>query len=129
MFKNKEAIIEQMEKHAAIMRPKFEAVENALIRDLGEKGIAEWSKPLGGYFVSFNAMEGCAKRIFALCEEAGVALTKVGATFPYGNDPKDSNIRIAPSFPPVEDLKKAMDRFTVCVRIASIEKILAEREV
>ncbi len=127
MFADKESIMEQMKKHAAIMRPKFEAVENALLRDLGGKGIAEWEKPLGGYFVSFNALSGCAKRIYELCAAAGVALTKVGATFPYGRDPEDSNIRIAPSFPPVEELKKAMDRFTVCVRIASIEKILAER--
>ena len=128
MFKNKEGIMEQMKKHAAIMRPKFEAVENALSRDLSGKGIAKWEKPLGGYFVSFNAMPGCAKRIYLLCEEAGVALTKAGATYPYGNDPADSNIRIAPSFPPLEELKMALDRFTVCVRIASIEKILAERK-
>ena len=129
MFKDKAAIHAQMKKHAVILRPKFEAVDSALERDLAGKGIATWSKPLGGYFVSFNSMEGCAKRIFELCEEAGVALTKAGATFPYGLDPEDSNIRIAPSFPPVSELMVAMDRFTVCVRIASIEKILAERGV
>ena len=129
MFKDKESLMEQMKKHAAILRPKFEAVDSALERDLGGKEIATWSKPLGGYFVNFDSMSGCAKRIYHLCDEAGVALTKVGATFPYGNDTEDRNIRIAPSFPPVEELTVAMERFTVCVRIASIEKILAERGV
>ena len=128
-FKDKAGIMEQMKRHAAIMRPKFEAVEDALVRDIAGKGIAEWKKPLGGYFISFNALPGCAKRIYELCAEAGVALTKAGATYPYGMDPKDSNLRIAPSYPPVDELKKAMERFTVCVRIASIEKILSERKV
>ncbi len=127
MFKNKEMLMEQMKKHAAILRPKFEAVLNALEKDLGGKGIAKWSKPLGGYFVSINTMPGCAKRICQLCDEAGVSLTKAGATYPYGNDPEDSNIRIAPSYPPVNELKAAMERFTVCVRIACVEKILSER--
>lgn len=124
MFKNKADIAAQMKKHAAILRPKFETVIHTLERDLGDCGIAEWSKPLGGYFVSFNAMSGCAKRIYELCTDAGVALTAVGATFPYGKDPEDRNIRIAPSFPPINELQMAMDRFTVCVRIASIEKLL-----
>jgi DNA-binding transcriptional MocR family regulator len=128
MFKNKEMLLEQMKKHAAVLRPKFETVLNILERDLGGKEIAFWSKPLGGYFVSVNAMPGCAKRIYHLCDEAGVSLTMVGATYPYGNDPEDSNIRIAPSYPPVSELEIAMERFTVCVRIASIEKILADRE-
>jgi len=128
MFKNKETLLEQMKKHAAILRPKFETVLNTLENDLGGKEIATWSNPLGGYFVSVNTMPGCAKRVFHLCDEAGVSLTKVGATYPYGNDPEDSNIRIAPSFPPVSELQTAMERFTVCVRIASIEKILADRE-
>ncbi len=129
MFQNKEGLLEQMKKHAAILRPKFETVLEILERDLGGKGIAFWSKPLGGYFVSFDAMPGCAKRIYHLCDEAGVALTKVGATYPYGNDPEDSNIRLAPTFPPVSELEIAMERFTVCVRIASLEKILGERNV
>ncbi len=124
MFKNKAGILEQMKKQAAIMRPKFEAVLAILERDLGDCNIAEWSKPLGGYFISFDAMSGCAKRIFELCSDAGVALTQVGATFPYGKDPEDRNIRIAPSFPPIHNLILAAERFTVCVRIASIEKLL-----
>ncbi len=128
MFKDKAAVLEQMKKHASILRPKFEAVLSILERDLGGCEIAQWSKPLGGYFISFDAMPGCAKRIFELCTEAGVALTQVGATFPYGLDPEDRNIRIAPSFPPIEELKLAVERFTVCVRIASIEKILADRK-
>ncbi len=126
-FKNKDDVLAQMKKHAAVLRPKFDAVLEILERDLGPCGIAEWSKPLGGYFVNFDAMPGCAKRIYELCKEAGVALTTVGATFPYGVDPEDRNIRIAPSFPPIEELKLAMDRFTVCARIASIEKILSQR--
>ncbi|MBQ7935273.1 MAG: aminotransferase [Clostridia bacterium] len=127
MFKDKEAITEQMKKHAAILRPKFETVLSVLERDLGACGIASWSKPLGGYFISFDALPGCAKRIAQLCAEAGVALTPAGATYPYGVDPEDRNIRIAPSFPPIDELKLAVERFTVCVRIASIEKILADR--
>ena len=129
MFKNKEVLLEQMKKHAEILRPKFEAVLNILDRDLEGKGIATWSKPLGGYFVSVNAMPGCAKRIYHLCDEAGVSLTMVGATFPYGNDPEDSNIRLAPSYPPVSELEIAMERFTVCVRIACIEKLLADKGI
>ncbi|MBQ8894072.1 MAG: aminotransferase class I/II-fold pyridoxal phosphate-dependent enzyme [Clostridia bacterium] len=129
MFKNKDMLLQQMKKHADILRPKFETVLHILERDLGGKGIAKWSKPLGGYFVSVDALPGCAKRIYHLCDEAGVSLTMVGATFPYGNDPEDSNIRLAPSYPPVSELKIAMERFTVCVRIAGIEKILADREI
>jgi len=127
MFKDKAAVLEQMKKHAAILRPKFEAVLDILERDLGSCEIASWSKPKGGYFISFDAMPGCAKRIYELCTQAGVALTTVGGTFPYGVDADDSNIRIAPSFPPIDELKLAVERFTVCVRIASIEKILADR--
>ena len=129
MFENRESLLAHMKKHAEILRPKFEAVLGALEMDLGGKDIAEWSKPLGGYFVSVNVLTGCAKRVYALCDNAGVSLTKVGATFPYGNDPLDSNIRLAPSFPPVDELKVAMERFTVCVRIAAIEKILADRNI
>lgn len=129
MFPNKEALMNQMKKHADILRPKFDAVLEILERDLGGKEIADWSKPLGGYFISFDSMPGCANRIYHLCDEAGLVLTKVGSTFPYGNDPEDSNIRLAPSFPPLDELKDAMDRFTLCVRIACAEKILADRGV
>ena len=129
MFKNKADLLAHMKKHAEILRPKFEAVLSALEHDLGGKDVASWSNPLGGYFVSVDVMQGCARRVYALCEGAGVALTKVGATFPYGKDSLDSNIRLAPSFPPVNELKIAVERFTVCVRIAGIEKILADRNV
>jgi DNA-binding transcriptional MocR family regulator len=129
MFPTKESLMEQMKKHADILRPKFEKVLEILDRDLEGKEIAVWSKPLGGYFISFDSMPGCANRIYHLCEEAGVALTKVGSTYPYGNDPEDSNIRLAPSFPPVAELQDAMERFTLCVRIACAEKILADRGV
>lgn len=129
MFKNKEGLLAQMKKHAEILRPKFETVLRILERDLAGKEIASWSKPQGGYFISFNAMPGCAKRIYHLCDEAGVSLTMVGATYPYGNDREDSNIRLAPSCPPVSELEMAMNRFTVCVQIASLEKILADRNI
>ena len=114
-----------MEKHAKTIRPKFEAVQDILNREIGDRGIAKWSNPKGGYFVSFFAMNGCAKRIGVLANEAGLTLTPVGATYPYGSDPDDSNIRIAPTFPPLEDLKKAMELFAVCVQIAAIEKLLS----
>ncbi len=114
-----------MEKHAAILKPKFEAVLSALESNLAALDCAEWEKPKGGYFVSVNTMDGCAKRVVALCKEAGVVLTGAGATYPYGKDPKDSNIRIAPSFPPVDELVTAMELFCLCVKIASVEKLLA----
>lgn len=126
MFENKASLLDQMKKHAEILRPKFETVLRILERDLGGLDIADWSKPLGGYFVSVNTLPGCAKRVYQLCDEAGVSLTAVGGTFPYGKDPQDSNIRLAPSFPPVSELETAMERFTVCVRIASIEKMLTK---
>lgn len=113
-----------MSRHAAILRPKFEAVENALEKDLGGLGIASWTNPRGGYFISFDSMDGCAKAIVAKCAEAGVKLTPAGATYPYGKDPKDSNIRIAPSFPTLEELKKAAAVFTLSVRLVSVEKLL-----
>ena len=117
-------MVEHMRKHADIIRPKFEAVEEILERELGGLGIGEWTKPHGGYFISFDAMEGCAKAIVAKAKEAGVVLTGAGATYPYGKDPKDSNIRIAPSFPTLEDLGKAAEVFVLCVKLTSVEKLL-----
>ncbi len=123
-FKNKAGVLEHMKKHAAIMRPKFEAVLNVLETELGGLEIGEWTKPKGGYFISFDSMEGCAKTIVAMMKDAGVVMTGAGATFPYGKDPKDSNIRIAPSFPPSEELELAAQIFTVCVKLASVNKLL-----
>ena len=124
-FKNIDGLREHMRKHAAILRPKFEMVLNTLDRELGGLGIGEWTKPHGGYFISFDSMEGCAKAIVAKAKEAGVVLTGAGATYPYGKDPKDSNIRIAPSFPTPEDLGKAAEVFVLCVKLTSVEKLLA----
>lgn len=123
-FKNLEGLKQHMKKHANEMRPKFEAVLDVLEEELADTGIASWEKPYGGYFISFEAMEGCAKKIVAKCKEAGVTLTGAGATYPYGKDPKDSNIRIAPSFPNLEELAQATDLFVLCVKLVSIEKIL-----
>ncbi len=123
-FKNLEGIRAHMKKHAAIIRPKFEAVLAVLDKELGGLGIGEWTNPLGGYFISFNAMEGCAKAIVAKCKEAGVVLTGAGATYPYGKDPKDSNIRIAPTFPTAEQMAAATDLFVLCVKLVSVEKLL-----
>lgn len=124
-FKNVEGLKAHMQKHAAILRPKFEAVLGILDQELGGLGIGEWTKPLGGYFISFEAMEGCAKAIVAKCREAGVVMTGAGATFPYGKDPKDSNIRIAPTFPNAQELEAAAELFVLCVKLVSVEKLLA----
>lgn len=126
-FKNIDGLKAHMMKHADEMRPKFEAVLKVFDDELGGCGIGEWSKPKGGYFISFDAMEGCAKKIVAKCKEAGVTLTNAGATFPYGKDSKDSNIRIAPSFPTPEEMAMAADLFVLCVKIVSIEKILENK--
>ncbi|MBP3817460.1 MAG: aminotransferase [Butyrivibrio sp.] len=115
-----------MKKHAAIIRPKFEAVLETLERDLEPVGIGSWTNPKGGYFISFDAPDGCAKAIVDKAKKAGVTMTKAGATYPYGKDPHDSNIRIAPTFPSLNDLKLAMDIFTVCVRLVAIDKLLEE---
>lgn len=123
-FKNLDGLKAHMKKHADEMRPKFEAVLDVLDKELSGTGIGSWIKPLGGYFISFDAMEGCAKKIVEKCKEAGVILTNAGATFPYGNDPKDSNIRIAPSFPTPEEMAQATDLFVLCVKLVSVEKLL-----
>lgn len=123
-FKDLDGMIEHMKKHAAIMRPKFEAVLATLDKELEGLEIGSWYRPKGGYFISFDALEGCAKKIIAKCKEAGVVMTNAGATFPYGKDPKDSNIRIAPSYPTPEELKQATDLFVLCVKLVSIDKIL-----
>ncbi len=113
-----------MREHAAILRPKFEKVDEVLTRELGGLGIGTWTKPLGGYFISFDSMEGCAKAIVAKAKEAGLVMTDAGATYPYGKDPKDSNIRIAPSFPTVEELEVAAKIFVLSVKLVSVEKLL-----
>ncbi len=123
-LKDLEGVKAHMRKHAALLRPKFEAVETVLERELGGLEIGSWTKPNGGYFISFEAMPGCAKKIVAKCKEAGVTLTGAGATYPYKNDPKDTNIRIAPSFPSPEDMAKATDLFVLCVKLVSVETLL-----
>ncbi len=117
-------MLEHMKKHAAIIRPKFEAVLDTLDRELGNLDIATWTKPNGGYFIGFDTMDGCAKKVIAMCKEAGVVMTPAGATYPYGKDPHDSNIRIAPTYPSTEELKQACEVFVTCVKLASIDKIL-----
>lgn len=123
-FKDMDGMLAHMKKHAAIIRPKFEAVLEVLDRELSGLGIGEWTRPIGGYFISFDAMEGCAKAIVEKCKEAGVVLTGAGATFPYGKDPKDSNIRIAPTFPTPEEMAAATDLFVLCVKLVSVNKLL-----
>ncbi|MBS5522919.1 MAG: aminotransferase [Clostridiales bacterium] len=125
-FKDIDGIHAHMRKHAAIMRPKFEAVIDTLEKELGGLEIGSWIKPKGGYFISFDAMDGCAKAIVAKAKEAGVVMTNAGATYPYGKDPHDSNIRIAPSFPTLDELKMAAKLFTVCVKLVSVKKLLGE---
>ena len=115
---------EHMKKHADLIRPKFEAVLESLEENLGGLGICAWTKPKGGYFISFDTLEGCAKRVVSLCADAGVVLTGAGATYPYGKDPKDTNIRIAPTFPTIDELKQACEVFVTSVKLASLEKLL-----
>ncbi len=121
-FKDIDGINAHMQKHKAILNPKFNAVCKKLDEEIKPLGIGSWNKPNGGYFVSFDALPGCAKRIVALCREAGIILTSAGATFPYGKDPEDKNIRIAPTYPSVEELEKALEVFCVAVKLASAEK-------
>lgn len=123
-LRDAEGLAAHMAKHAAILRPKFDLVNAKLEASLAEVGGCSWSRPRGGYFVSFDAPQGCAKRAVALAKEAGVTMTGAGATFPYKQDPRDSNIRIAPTLPPLEELDEAMDVFAVCVKLAYAEKLL-----
>ena len=122
-LQNKAHTLALMQRHAAILRPKFHAVLDALDSEIAPLGIGSWKRPVGGYFVSYNAMPGTAKRALELCKEAGVTMTGAGATFPYGVDPQDSNIRIAPSLPPVEELRQAIAIFCLCVKLAALEKL------
>lgn len=126
-FGDRAGLMRHMAKHAEILRPKFQMVAETLERELGGLGCAEWTTPKGGYFMSFNTLPGLAKKVVAMCKAAGVELTGAGATYPYGKDPEDKNIRLAPSMPPVEDLKIAAELFCLCVKLASVEKLLAEK--
>ena len=123
-FGDVNGIVKHMKKHADHMRPKFDMVCNTLENTIGELKIGSWIKPKGGYFVTFDSLEGCAKAIVAKCKEAGITLTNAGATYPYGKDPKDTNIRIAPSYPTTKELEEAMQVFTLCVKLVSAEKLL-----
>ena len=126
-FKDIHGVVEHMKQHADILRPKFEAVIDVLEKELGGLEIGSWIKPRGGYFISFDSLDGCAKAIVAKAKEAGVIMTGAGATFPYGKDPKDSNIRIAPSFPTPKELALAAEIFVLSVKLVSIDKILGEK--
>ena len=123
-FKNADGVKAHMDKHAAIMAPKFNLVLDMLEKEIAPLGIGEWVKVKGGYFISYNTVGSSAKRIEVLCKAAGLVLTTVGATYPYGIDPEDKNIRIAPSFPPVEDLRKAMEVFCLCAKLAAVEALI-----
>lgn len=125
-LQNKAHTLEIMKRHAEIMAPKFAVVLEILEREIAPWGFAQWNKPKGGYFVSLNTMPGTAKRALALCKEAGVVMTDAGATYPYGIDPQDSNIRIAPSLPPIAELAQAMEVFCICLKIAALEKMLGK---
>ena len=126
-FQNLDGVMNQMKKHAEILRPKFEAILQVMDQELSGLGIASWTKPNGGYFISFDAMEGCAKKIVAKANEAGLTMTGAGATYPYHNDPQDSNIRIAPSFPTPEELEIAGQVFVLSVKLVSVDKILESK--
>jgi DNA-binding transcriptional MocR family regulator len=124
-FKNMAGIEDHMKKHAAILKPKFEAVQNALDKELAGKNIADWSLPRGGYFVSIDTLEGCAADVVQMAAEAGVKLTPAGSTFPYLKDPLDRNVRIAPSFPPLKEIEAAIELVCICIQLVSIEKIMS----
>ena len=126
-FKDIHGMVLHMRKHADILRPKFETVLSGLKNELGGLEIGSWLEPRGGYFISFDSLPGCAKAIVAKAKEAGVVMTDAGATFPYGKDPQDSNIRIAPSYPTPEELKTATEIFVLSVKLVSIDKILEDK--
>lgn len=123
-LKDMNGIEEQMKKHGKILKPKFDMVLDILEAELDGKDIAWWNKPRGGYFISLNTLPGCAKEVLAMASGAGVVMTSAGATYPYGKDPQDSNIRIAPTFPPVSELKKAMELLCTCIQLVSVKKLL-----
>ena len=123
-LKDKAHTLEIMKRHAAVMGPKFRCVSKWLNQEIAPLGFARWNDPKGGYFVSLYTMDGTAKRVWQLCKEAGVIMTNAGATYPYRNDPNDSNLRIAPSLPPVEELEQAMEVLTTCLKLAALEKML-----
>ena len=123
-FGNYQGVLDHMKKHKEVLQPKFEIVLNALETELAPTATAQWTKPNGGYFVSVDVLPGTAKRVVQLCKEAGVVLTGAGATYPLGKDPKDSNIRIAPSFPPNSELEQAMEIFCICAKLAACEKLI-----
>ncbi|GBG57169.1 aminotransferase [Sporomusaceae bacterium FL31] len=128
-FKDRAGIENHMRRHAAIIKPKFDLVLNILAAELKEQNLASWSNPQGGYFISLNTLPGCAKKVVAKAAEAGVILTPAGATFPYGRDPEDKNIRLSPTFPPLPELEKAMQLLTLCIQLISAEQELATRQL
>ena len=127
-FGNIHGLVEHMRKHADILRPKFEAVEEILEKELSGTGIASWTSPKGGYFISYDTLPGCAKKVVSRCAKAGVVMTPAGATFPGGKDPQDTNIRIAPSFPPINDLKTAAELLALSTKLVTVEHLLANME-
>ena len=123
-LKDKAGVLELMKKHAQILGPKFRCVLDSLDKEIAPLGIASWQKPTGGYFVSVNALPGTAKAVWQLCKEAGLILTGAGATYPHGKDPSDSNMRVAPSLPPIEELQQAMEIYCVCLKLTALKKLL-----
>ena len=123
-FKNYDGVLKHMQLHKKVLKPKFEIVLNTLDKELTPTGVGEWTNPNGGYFVSVDVLSGTAKRVVSLCKKAGLILTGAGATYPLGKDPEDQNIRIAPSFPPNDELQTAMDVFCICTKLAACEKLL-----
>lgn len=126
-FGDFDGMMEHMKKHAAVLRPKFKIVLDTLEENLGGLGIAKWTNPKGGYFISLDTLDGCAKTVVGMCKEAGVVMTGAGATYPYGKDPHDSNIRIAPTFPSTEELKQACEILVTCVKLASLDKLIEQK--